>query len=61
MKQKDIILSYHPYYLFVVCNHLEFGLCIFEADPVYCHSFQLKDHACSKTGGGGITIVTELL
>jgi hypothetical protein len=61
MKQKDIIQSYHPYYLFLVCNHLEFRLRILEVDPVYCHSFQLKDHACSKTGGSGITIIAELL
>ena len=46
--ERDIIQSYHPYYLFVVCSHLEFGLCILEGDPVYCHSFQLKDHASNK-------------
>jgi len=39
MKQKDIIQSYHPYYLFVVFTHLEFGLCILEFDPIYYHSF----------------------
>ena len=57
----DVKQSYHPYYLFVVCNHLEFGLWILEDDPVYCHSFQLIDHACSKTGRSEIAVITEIL
>ena len=48
-------------FLSVVCNHLELGLWILEVDPVYCYSFQLMDHACSKTGRSGITVVTEIL
>jgi hypothetical protein len=55
------VQSYHLYYLFVVCNHLEFGLCILEVDPVYSHSYQLENHACSKTGGSGLTLFTEIL
>jgi hypothetical protein len=60
MKQKESMQSYHPYYLFVIHDHLEFGLCTLEVHPVYGRSFQLKNLACSKTGGSGITVVTEI-
>jgi hypothetical protein len=62
MKQKERHYTILSSLLSVdVHNHLEFGLCILEVHPVYRHSFQVKDNACCKMGGSGITVVAEIL